>query len=443
MKKTFLLIIFIVIVFSLYKVAACSDDQRIMKLSAGTNAHGEIWSGTFYPVDICYDGIFGSPYAGTEAEPHACTGINKVIGLSADTNAHAEIPGIEGYTTNVCYGDLSCMSRTGTDCASDEKLVVSLSSETNAHLANDSSYPTKICCKSKSVVITPIPSGRCPADLISYWRFNENSGTNANDVADQNLGTVNGATWTKGKLNSALNFDGVDDYVNISHNENLNLKGNFTIEAWINMTGYDNVNKAPQKIIGKLGEGEPAEKVDDYSFYICGDPWGVGYTRVYPQEGDIRRRCTQRLRFQSENNWTAQGNSNITLNEWHHVTITYTKEKNNFTIYLDGKPDGSYIDPNFNPTYDQLPLRISSTQDSYPFNGTIDNVAIWSKALSAEEIKDNYNDGYGKDYCAQSLFQEERLDFFSWFNFIFALIIIVIFYCIKVFKSRFPLNKKW
>ncbi len=122
----------------------CSDEsQIILRLSSETNAHGEVWNGAGnYPVEICYDEIFGVQGNGNRV----CSGENKVLGLSANTNAHAEIPSLDNYETEVCYGDLECISQSG-NCIEPYKLVVSLSANTNAHLSSDNDYPIKICCK--------------------------------------------------------------------------------------------------------------------------------------------------------------------------------------------------------------------------------------------------------------------------------------------------------
>ncbi len=122
----------------------CSNSsQIILKLSNLSNAHGEWWDGTNYLQEVCYDSIFGVTYGGTN--PHDCTGTNNVVDLSGITNAHGEATDQGNYATDVCYGDLSCVQRTGA-CQGNEQLVLSLSSETNAHLAGDDSYPVNICC---------------------------------------------------------------------------------------------------------------------------------------------------------------------------------------------------------------------------------------------------------------------------------------------------------
>ena len=152
----------------------CPGNQTILKLSDETNAHGELWNGTNnYSVSICYNNIFGTNYTGIN--PHDCTGTNKIVGLFAETNSHAEIPSLTNYTINVCYGDLSCISRAS--CNADERAVVSLSSDTNAHLANDSSYPVKICCKFVLPSLSNITS--------AYWANMNNNQINQTDLNDR------------------------------------------------------------------------------------------------------------------------------------------------------------------------------------------------------------------------------------------------------------------
>lgn len=137
----------------------CADDQIILRLSSATNAHGEVWNGAGnYPVEICYDLIFGSAGDGDRT----CTGNNKIVGLSANTNAHSQNPTQFSYPVDVCYGNVSCIPRIG-GCLPEEYSVVSQSDNTNAHLANDGSYSIDICCQAD--IPPPAP---CTLDSASW-----------------------------------------------------------------------------------------------------------------------------------------------------------------------------------------------------------------------------------------------------------------------------------
>jgi len=168
-------LIFIFILLTNIVSSACTGgvNQLIMRISSTTNAHGEIYSGTAYTQEICYDDIFVTPYdIINDPTPHTCeTGnTNKILGLSANTNAHAQEPSLDTYDTDICYGNLGCNVVTSGDCdiANGYKCVITLSSSTNAHLAKcgivGSSYDNKICCKPGAV--TPPPEN-CGNDELN------------------------------------------------------------------------------------------------------------------------------------------------------------------------------------------------------------------------------------------------------------------------------------
>ncbi len=130
----------------------CTDNQRILRISDISNAHGEVYNGAGnYGTQICFPSLFPGYPVGPN--PHDCTGTNLVLRLSDYTNAHAQTPDYTGinYPRNVCYGDLICVSSTSA-CPSGQTEVVSLSADTNAHLgtAGSSNYNTRICCRTNS-----------------------------------------------------------------------------------------------------------------------------------------------------------------------------------------------------------------------------------------------------------------------------------------------------
>lgn len=135
--------------------AVCEENDRIMNISAATNAHGALWD-KGYDYDICCSNIFGvgSKECST-ATPHPATCSNPVLWLYSETNSHASTQEVSDYDIPVCYGDLSCHKADETKneaCEADEKVVVRLYQETNSHISNaDVTYKIKICCKAVSV----------------------------------------------------------------------------------------------------------------------------------------------------------------------------------------------------------------------------------------------------------------------------------------------------
>ncbi|OIO43384.1 hypothetical protein AUJ63_00650 [Candidatus Pacearchaeota archaeon CG1_02_35_32] len=186
--------------------ACSSQDQKILGISAVTNAHGEIANQNNYLIDICYDDIFGVKYSGATRD---CTIEGKVLRLSGDTNAHGEI--IEestGSYSDVCYGDLDCNSISLTeqcDIANGQREVISLSGNTNAHMetadADGFQSGYKVCCYSGQ-------SGGGPGE-ITYVEWQDAFGSK---ITETNKGrTVTVYAETTAEDGTIIEFDVWDD----------------------------------------------------------------------------------------------------------------------------------------------------------------------------------------------------------------------------------------
>ncbi|MFH1290021.1 MAG: hypothetical protein ABIH92_01295 [Nanoarchaeota archaeon] len=162
--------------FSLSFVAGwekiCDDDnQTLFKLASSTNSHVELWNGTSYTgEDVCFNHIFYGSFLGPVF--HECDGTNTVFRFSAETNAHGELKDEETLSYfDVCYGDLNCTVITSGNCSQLEggpqgegirwSRIVSLSSDSNAHISFGDVYDNIICCRSTSGI-----DSRCDYDGI-------------------------------------------------------------------------------------------------------------------------------------------------------------------------------------------------------------------------------------------------------------------------------------
>jgi len=203
-----------------------------------------------------------------------------------------------------------------------------------------------------------------PGDaLVGAWLFDDASGKVSKDASGNGHdGDVLGPTWGQGIYNGALNFDGEDDIVEIPYNAAFDL-ATFTIMAWVNVPEpKTNV----QTILGKgvLGAGSPR----NYGLYIyTNGTLGCNYT--------------------SGGGWQdTKANTVIADGEWHHAAFTYDGIA--LHMYMDGKLDGEKATTNV-PDQPQEPVRIGRwAGDAGDFiNGAVDEVAIFNKALSEEEIQ--------------------------------------------------------
>jgi len=208
--------------------------------------------------------------------------------------------------------------------------------------------------------------------MVSYWPLDDGSGTTASDVVDANPGTlVNGPVWVQGQVDGALSFDGIDDYVIVPDADNLDITGAITVEAWI----YPNTVTASsdwRAVVYKL-HAEGADK-GGYGLLVKTDQ-----SEVY---------------FFTEAGGVCFAGADLTLDAWNHVVGTYD-DAGNIAIYVNGEyKDGGNF-PGYAPYATDRPLYIGGNPDDdgfapYEFDGLIDEVVIYDRALTADEVLVRY-----------------------------------------------------
>jgi len=183
-------------------------------------------------------------------------------------------------------------------------------------------------------------AGVNPLGLIGFWKFDEGGGSVANDSSGNgNSGTISGTTWTTGKFGNALNFNGSSgNYVNVSV---IKPNGTYSVSAWV----YKNSITAHQYIFDAR----------------TSDTVGTGY--LYWDY------TTVTLHYSSGGASYVDGVTTNILGSgaWHYVVVS--------GITLN-------ITSNF--------VIGSRYSKEISWNGTIDEVRIYNRALSASEIKDDY-----------------------------------------------------
>jgi prepilin-type N-terminal cleavage/methylation domain-containing protein len=220
----------------------------------------------------------------------------------------------------------------------------------------------------------PLTPGLRDKGMVGYWSFDEGSGTTAYDRSgNNNNGTlINGPTWTQGKVSSALSFDGTSNYVLVTNPSNNALNPSYiTISAWFK-TSFTSTNW--RKIIGK---GPDSSEV--YSIYISPSNY------PYPNYCHVERQIGSQASFNSTGPTVTDGN-------WHNCVYTFdgSVEK----IYVDGvlrntqNTSGTLTGNNENVS---IGAEKSSTTSMYYFDGLIDEVRIYNRALSDAEIKAIYD----------------------------------------------------
>ena len=214
-------------------------------------------------------------------------------------------------------------------------------------------------------------------NLISWWKFDEGVGTIAYDSAGNNHGTIYGATWTTGQIDGALSFDGVNDYVTVADNESQQIKTNqIALSAWIKL-GAD-VGNTQRRIICKQQSTPRC-----WGLELFGNGYG-GATG-------------NQLNFHDSSGtafYNCMSQTHLSINRWYHVSVTDNAGK--IRIYINSLPDKACDGGYGIPSQIAAPITIGRTNpDSlFFFNGIIDDVRFYDRALSAEEIWQLYQGGY-------------------------------------------------
>lgn len=210
-------------------------------------------------------------------------------------------------------------------------------------------------------------------EAAGQWDFDEGTGTEAKDTSgNNNHGAITGATYEctdtpyhvvgPGTGKCALSFDGVGDYVEVPHNAVLNPSQAITISLWLKATSLSGGN------IGLMGKGPPSGQ--SYALRIDSD----AQTRFYLYVGGSMRYVS----------FATSGN--ISTGKWYYLVGTYNSGSGLLRIYLDGELKGTTTTSGTISTTTDA-LSIGGTWAADNFNGTIDEVHIYSSALTTMEIQ--------------------------------------------------------
>jgi len=203
--------------------------------------------------------------------------------------------------------------------------------------------------------------------LVAAYSFDEGSGSIVNDASGSgNHGTITGAVWTSGQFESGLQFDGVDDFVQVSDHPSLHLTDEGTISAWV----YPNSRRSFDRIIAKDESSPGRNDAFVISLGNTADRIQIAYKN-----------------YQTEGFYTPVGS--LSLNQWHHIAFVFTTSAVQF--YIDGVlqslSGAGTINYGGNENL-RIGIRGDGVQD---FDGIIDNVRIYNLALNTSEIQMDMN----------------------------------------------------
>jgi hypothetical protein len=213
-------------------------------------------------------------------------------------------------------------------------------------------------------------------NLVSYWTFYEGSGTIAHDSVGSNNGTVTGAAWFNDPCYGiCLNFDGSDDYVDCGNGASLTMgTSQWTAAAWFKIS-----DRTQYK--GILSTWNGGGTSDSYRIVVY-DASTVGGARdkvsfvIY--DGSAR--------------YSVTSTTTVTDDKWHYVVGV--RDSANIRIYIDGNVENSTSIPSSANISNSANLFLGRGHSSdWDFNGKIDDVRLYNRALSAGEVGQLYQDG--------------------------------------------------
>ena len=251
-----------------------------------------------------------------------------------------------------------------------------------AHTFTATARDTSSNSATASVTVAVSNSVAVPG-LVCSWPLDEGSGTKANDASGSgNLGTLfNNPTWTTGKINGALSFNGVNNYVSTPA---LNLAGTraVTVALWVNRT-YTK-NGADHVLF---------ESTADYN----NSTTGFGF---FPDDTSICSGGGMMVGVQGNAGYNLKCFAQPTSGVWHHLAAVFDKSQgaaNEVSLYVDGvlqtAQSQSYSSNNTN-NFAANPLYLMSRGGSSLFTaGVIDDFRVYNRALSAAEVQQIYVPG--------------------------------------------------
>ncbi len=216
-----------------------------------------------------------------------------------------------------------------------------------------------------SVILVLCLAGSAWAGLIGHWKLDEGTGTTVKDSSGKNNnGRFMGAPkWVDGRLGKALDFDGADDYVEVPHSASLiPTKGKATVSLWINARRHRGPNNSQWQGIFAKGS------------------WDPRLFNLYTEASEVLHFSTG----PGNNTVGSLSTGKVPLNEWVHIAVAVDGQH---IYYINGEPAGVGGQGATVPATGSAALTIGQTGGGDYFSGMIDDVQLYDRALTAEQVR--------------------------------------------------------
>ncbi|MCD4689948.1 hypothetical protein K8S17_00640, partial [bacterium] len=236
----------------------------------------------------------------------------------------------------------------------------------------------------QSFVLDVLEEVVCPDDMSHYWPLDDGSGATPDDYYSTLDATLHGSpSWTTGVVGDAVEFDGTSQYMTVPDDVSIDwgADDSFTVEVWAKFTNYSAKNKV---MVGR--DNRPG-----------GCHWWVGAS-------EATGAASFYLRDDDDQGAACTGSVFMADGEWHHIVAVRDNAANMNRLYVDGVLDDAvYFDYGAGwgagTTLGIGYMAYTGTPD-YFYDGVLDEIALYDRALSLPEIDEHYTNGLaGQGYC--------------------------------------------
>jgi len=233
-----------------------------------------------------------------------------------------------------------------------------------------------------SFVLAFVLVSQASAEIVGYWMLDEGSGTIASDSSGNGHdGTLEGdPQWVVGRSGKALQFDGVDDYVDIGLGAGdyfSTLNSGFTVAAWINRA-----STGTNDVIFGAGRNPVGTAAGDNN-----NGWKLSIS-----SGDV-------IRFTTLGIQDYTSSLGVPVGEWVHVAATFTEGGTEAKIYVNGNLEQTIVGSSpANPADGLYAIGFGATWELEFFDGLLDEVRVYDHVLTAPEILAAMEGGKGYPY---------------------------------------------
>jgi len=168
-----------------------------------------------------------------------------------------------------------------------------------------------------------------------------------------------------GKHGMALKFDGSTGFIEVAHSDSLNVESAFTVEIWAYPIDTSREQNVAEKGFWAGSWLNHIKTVRGYVFAIAASGWNPIWLAT-------------------------SADSALEAEQWYHLAMTW--DGTSRRLYVNGKLDGE-DEPAGSLTENTEPVYIAGGRDPYYYNGIYDEIRIWNRALSEDEINESMNMG--------------------------------------------------